>query len=332
MRLEKAHTVSAIAAVDLANELIERDILCLQGLATISDTLAGLYRDHQNGISIIENRVTEADFILLWRAAEAQGNNPSLGIEIGKLVNVNAKGVLANWLSCCETLKESFSVFQQNIRLLNASECWTVDYDAEYVTFTFKFASTLRYPTMAIERSMVAFVAWSEFFSGVKLNIASASFTFAKPGHSDLYEPIFGASINFNSAANCIKLTALQLDVPINGANLYLRDLIAERSVGLDLSMPSSPSIKAEVKNLLGADLKKYSSIDATLGILHMSRTTLYRKLKEEQAIFSELVFKARINRLAKIDQATGDAQEIAEALGFNDVSSYYKFLKRIES
>lgn len=342
MPLAKARTVSAVAAVDLASELIARDLLNLQELGAISDTLATFYYNHQQGLSIIESRVTESDFLSLWQLASSQTQVPSLGFEIGQKVNVDAKGVLANWISCCETLKESFSVFQDNISLLNASECWSVSYEAEYVLFSFEFtslspspstsASHQSYPAMAIERSMVAFLAWGEFFSGRKFSIETASFVFDEPSYRPLYESMFGSKLSFSSNKNCIKLTARQLDVPINSANLYLRDLIAERSQGLDLDVLASTSVKAKVKYLLKSDLLKYSSIDALLAVLPMSRTTLYRKLKEEQAVFSELVLKERLSRLAMIESSTASREELAETLGFNDVSSYYKFIKRMES
>jgi len=58
----------------------------------------------------------------------------------------------------------------------------------------------------------------------------------------------------------------------------------------------------------------------------------LYRKLKEEQAVFSELVLKERLSRLAMMESSTASGEELAETLGFNDVSSYYKFIKRMES
>jgi AraC-like DNA-binding protein len=329
MHLNKKHTVSAIAAVDLANELIERDFVCLVGLSEISNSLITFYKNHQQGVSITENRVTEDIFLSLWKVASKQSRIPSLGIDIGKKVNINAKGILSNWLSCCETLKQALSVFQNNICLLNQSECWSVSYKEKYVKLTFEFSSEFCYPTMAIERSMVGLLTWAEFFSARKLNIKSASFIFDKPSYSRLYEAIFGPNISFNSDENCIELLTTELDLPLNGSNLYLRDLIAERSETINVDITSAFITKTKVQHLLRSDLIKYSKLEALLNSLHMSRTTLYRKLKEDKSVFSELVLKERINRLARINQSENDSEKIAEVLGFKDVSSYYKFLKR---
>jgi len=332
LSISQAHTVSAIAAVDLANELITRGFIAREDLAEISNTLNTLYESRLRGLAITEKRVAECDFLSLWRVASEQSKLPSLGIEIGQTVNINAKGLLANWLSCCETLNQAFSVFQKNIPLLNQAECWSVSYQANDVKLSFAFSSDFVYPNMAIERSMVALLSWAEHFCEHKIDVQSASFTFDKPDYDDLFEPIFGANIRFNSDTNCIVLKTAQLDTPINGANAYLRNLIAKRSEALTLDMSPPLSTRAKVQQLLTLDLVKYSKLETLLSTLHMSRTTLYRKLKHDKSVFSELVLAERIKRLASIKQQNTDSETIAEALGFNDVSSYYKFIKRTTS
>jgi len=325
-------TVSAIAAVDLANELVERGFIDRLELSEISSVLAELYQCHQQGLSITEKRVAEYDFLSLWSVADKQTSLPSLGLEIGQTVNVNAKGMLANWISCCDTLNQGFSIFQKNIRLLNQAEYWSTAYQGEHVKLTFEFRSEFDYPTMAVERSMVALLSWADYFSAQKLDVQAASFTFDKPNHSVLYNAIFGSSIRFNSAENSVELLTSQLNTPLNSANPYLRNLIEERSEKIDLDLSPSHNIKTKVENLLRSDLIKYCNLEATLNTLHMSRTTLYRKLKEERSIFSELVLTERKSLLARIDPPNTDSEELAEVLGFKDVSSYYKFLKRTKS
>lgn len=330
MHLEETHTVSAIAVVDLANELIKRDLLSLRGLSNISSTAMVLYQSHQQGLSITEKRLPEVDFLSLWNVANKQLHLPYLGIDIGKTVNVNAKGILANWLSCCETLSQAFSIFQENIRLLNQSECWSVREHAGTTKFTFKFSSMHRYPTMAIERSMVALLAWSNYFSSTKLNIISAAFAFDEPSYSNLYNDIFGSNIEFDSNENYIEVLTEQLETPISGANDYLRDLLEKQAGNIDLRSSQKHPTKTKIQALLTLDLAKYSKLDAVVEALHMSRTSLYRKLKDEQSAFSELVFLERVNHLGKIDRVGTHSAVITESLGFKDVSSYYKFIKKM--
>ncbi len=125
MHFSKSQTVSAIAAVDLADELISREMMDKATLSSISMTLDNVYKAHHKEQSVIELRVPETDLLSLWEVARSYKTRPSLGIDIGQSVNVNAKGLLANWLSCCDTLKQAFTIFHENIALLNEAECWS---------------------------------------------------------------------------------------------------------------------------------------------------------------------------------------------------------------
>jgi len=62
LSISQAHTVSAIAAVDLANELITRGFIAREDLAEISNTLNTLYESRLRGLAITEKRVAECDF------------------------------------------------------------------------------------------------------------------------------------------------------------------------------------------------------------------------------------------------------------------------------
>ena len=70
------------------------------------------------------------------------------------------------------------------------------------------------------------------------------------------------------------------------------------------------------------------SNIESALGSLHMSRATLYRKLKDEGTTFSQLVKQSRLDKLRDLKEVKLSSETRAEQLGFSDVSSYYRFIK----
>jgi AraC-like DNA-binding protein len=61
-----------------------------------------------------------------------------------------------------------------------------------------------------------------------------------------------------------------------------------------------------------------------------MSRATLYRKLKEEKTTFSGIVKQVRMDKLLVLYTQQASSEKIAEALGFSDVSSFYRFRKQL--
>tara|TARA_R110002167_G_scaffold299628_1_gene504032 strand:+ start:435 stop:1451 length:1017 start_codon:yes stop_codon:yes gene_type:complete len=332
MQLTKSQTVSAIAAVDLADELISREMLDKESLPSISATLDRVYQAHHKGESVIELRVPETDLLSLWEIATSYKTRPSLGLDIGQSVNVNAKGLLANWLSCCDNLKQAFTIFHENIALLNEAESWTYKEEAQRVKLSFSFNSKYTYPVMAIERSMVALVAWAEHFSSTKLNIYSAKFTFDEPGYSARFDAIFGSNIQFNADENAIELLESELNKTIKSSNPYLRELIAERSGSIPFEAKPVTETQTKVQSLLKTDIMTYCHLDAQLRMLHMSKATLYRKLREEGTNFSALVLQERKKILSKLQKVHThySNEQSSEALGFKDVSSFYKFLKKV--
>lgn len=331
MRAMKKSTVSAIAAVDLADELIARKIIQQETLKLISGDLEQMYAEHHSGKTIIERRLLETDLLSLWEIANSCKTKPTLGVDIGQSVNVNAKGLLANWLSCCDTLRQALDIFHDNIALLNESESWLIKQESQYIKLSFKFSSNYSYPVMAIERSMIAMVAWAEYFTSEKLHVQQAQFSFDKPGYCHRYRDIFGTNLTFNAQENALVLLASELDKSIQSSNPYLRKLISERSEKIPYIDEQSVTIQAKVECLLKTDLVTYCHLEEVLPMLHMSKATLYRKLKEEGTSFSNLVLKQRMVILTKLQKVHTHYtnEHSSEALGFKDVSSFYKFLKK---
>jgi len=333
-----SHTVSAIAVLDLAQELIARDLLKVNELGKISKELMQFHQlilakpdvnAEPVNQKLAEARLPESDLVSLWTLAERRSTSTSLGFEIGATVTPEARGILAHWLSHCESLKDVFSVFSENVALLNRAENWSLSESDQQLHLSFRHQSSLAYPQIALERSLVAFVAWTSYFTQRALPVTQACFAFAEPTHSEEYRHYFGENLVFNADQNIISLDAAVLSWPINGANNYVRSLLAERSALLQSSLLSENLFQSRVIALLEKDLPHFCRLNNTLDALHVSRAGLYRKLKAEGVGFSDLVKAARLNCLERLRQRHDRAEVVAQQLGFGDVSSYYRFLKR---
>ena len=319
-------TVSAIAVVDLANEMIIRNLIDQADLKALSVDAFNEYHLFKSNESIVEHRLAESDLVSLWRLVDTQSD---FSFRVGSTVNQQAKGILANWISYSDTLAQAFDIFTQNVELLNYAEHWQVTEGDTYVELEFKHQSALVYVSAAIERSMVAVIAWGNSFVQNPLEIYSASFTFPQPDHESEYVTLFGEQVEFNSNVNRIVLLKSQFHQKLDSANPYLRDVLKERSISIQRSMDSIISAAASVTELLIKDLAHYSAIENTLSELHMSRATLYRKLKEENTTFSGIVKQVRMDKLLVLNTQQANSEKIAEALGFSDVSSFYRFRKQ---
>lgn len=322
-------SVSAIAAVDLANELIDRNLLDMEDLTALSPALGGCYERVKAGENVTEERLSEADLVTLWTLADQRKRKSSLGFEIGAKVNNQARGLLAHWIACCDNLGEILSVFTKNVGLLNSAECWTSRIEGDHCVLDFSHVSDLHYPQIAVERSMVAFLAWGEYFCGQPLVLEAAYFTFERPEHSSMYASVFGKNVHFSATRNRLCLERKILDRPVQSANPYIRELLAKRSSGVTISGRDTLSSTAQVQALLLQDLSKFSRLENILEHLNMSRAKLYRKLKAEGSQYSVLLQVARLTQLEGLENTGLSSEDRAQLMGFSDVSSYYRFLKR---
>lgn len=329
-------TVSAIAVIDLANELIDRECIKENVREILGEDFLNCYHAWLNNETIHEKRLPEQLLIRLWREARnstkgesidsKSTNLDSIGLKIGKKVNHSAKGLLANWVLQCDTLEESFDTFHQNIHLLNPSEKWTKVEEGEYVKLVFHFEQD--YPDIAVDRSLATIVSWSTALSGHSIQPIKAKFQRQSPTNIEDFHGVFGANLAFNQEENCLIFSKKTFKQANKSNNPYLKALLKDKASELNLVLNKEQSVKAAVEKLLYLDLAKFCQIDHTIKALHQSRSTLYRKLKAEETSFTDLVKAARMTRSKWMEEKKLPISEIADELGFQDVSSFYRFRK----
>ena len=323
-----AQTVSAVAVLDLANELLQHSCLNRDDLEGLGAEFNALYLAWKKQSPIQEARLPERLLIDLWDKASESNNVPDLGLRIGSKVNDQAKGVLANWLCHCNTVSEAFDVFGKNIHLLNPSERWERSDCQGGIQLRIYFGSS-KYPAVAVDRSMAAAVSWSSALTNTEVKPIAASFTRLRPTSIDAYVDIFGTNVEFEAMANTIVFPKAVFDRPITTANPYLKALLEKQALALGSLLDAESSTSGKVNALLNKDLPRFCQIEAVCDALHLSRSTLYRKLKNEGENHTDLVKKARIDKLKSMSGRLISHDEVAEALGFNDVGSFYRFRKQ---
>jgi AraC-like DNA-binding protein len=329
------NSISAIAVLDLARELAQLNILDSQSLLNLEKDFESHVVSHSNRADMtmsLERRMPEDVLVSLWRLAAANLEYPEVGILIGSKVNNEAKGVLANWISQCETLEQAFAVFKDNIVLLNASENWTLERREESIKLNFNFSSQYEYPIAAIERSMSALVMWASDLCGGSIMIESASFRHTAPEYRSQYTSVFGSTVNFSADENSLTLKATVFDKRIKNANPYLQQVIATRAQRL-LESPSvvndNLDTSKRVRELLYSDLVQFNSVESVCLKMHLSRASLYRKLKIEGATFREILETVQIEKYQQGLEEGLTVNDLCDVLGFSDPSTFYKAKKR---
>jgi len=324
-------TVSAIAVIDLANELLERKCIGPDDIADLGHQFGTLYQMWRCKESVQEKRLPEHLLINLWQ--KVADVDDSIGIQIGSKVNLKAKGLLANWLSQSETLAEAFVIFSENIELLNPSECWTSSVEeGTKAKLSIRFLSP-EYPDVAIDRSMAAMIAWSRSLCGSQISPARISLTRPAPTLNEDFANLTTGEIAYQQQENAAWFSLEDFNRPVTGANQYLKNLLEKQAMTHKKQVGKTEvnSTTRTIKTMLSHDLARFCQLTNTTNYLHLSRSNLYRKLKKEGTSFTELVKEERLCRLSPSTLAELSTLEITEALGFRDIGSYYRFRKQVE-
>lgn len=321
--------VSAVAVLDL------HDLLLAMGVATPAQMhAAGLNRDalidsSSTALPMQEQRLDESFLLALWRLAASNPQVPHIGLVVGQTFNPATRGMLASWLFQCTQAGEALDVFQKHIALMNPSESWAVSVTEDNLSLELAFAPNKHYPQAAIERSMSALLRWSQELTGEPVVPNACEFAFAQPAYHDLYVEIFGTNLRFDGERNCLHLPRAFLRRPIHSANSYLKQVIEERALRTFQQLQVKGELLGRVRQLIQENLQSGVSIEQACQALHVSRPTLYRRLKQEGTSFTELVTSVRKDLAYKQIRQGLAVAAVSEGLGFKDVSTFHRAFKR---
>ncbi len=193
--------------------------------------------------------------------------------------------MLASWLFHCDDLGEALRVFQRHIALMNPSESWMLDVDGDSLSLTISFAPGKAYPRAAVERSMTALTTWARELTGVPLVPTACEFAFSRPPYLASYTGIFGPNMGFDCDRNCIRLPQEILRRPIRSANSYLKQILEERARQALEKLEGESELIDKVRQRILSNLHLGLSIEEVCNALHVSRPTLYRRLKREGTV-----------------------------------------------
>lgn len=326
--MNQAH-ISAISVVHLATALKRHDAIVQSAIADISSELAEQVRileQHGDLSGLFETRYPESWMIRLWTLATENTRNIDIGLQVGRALSPDTHGMLAHWMQHCDTLHDALTVYLEKTALFSSSENWQATWSDSDVKLILTYPNGRRHPACMIERNIVSVKTMGEYLSGGCISLQNVEFSFSRPPHAKQLEAFLDCPVQYGCNDNSILLSRSILDKPLPRRNHYLRELIQGRAEQLGL-ISDTRSVTEKVRGIITEHLPHASHIDFVTNRLHMSRTTLYRKLRNENTSFRNLLEQER-RRIAE-NNVNLSASEMFERLGFRDISAYYKANKR---
>ncbi len=178
---------------------------------------------------------------------------------------------------------------------------------------------------------------WSRFICGARRNFPHAVFaleahvTHAPPPYAAEYERVWRVPVTFSAKSNAIRFNPVWPTLPVEPESRYVFGVLIEHAEELLNELQSSKTLRGRLEKellpLLHTDDVGMEKMAAKLG---MSRQTMFRKLKAEEATFEKILDDLR--RRMSMHYLTGrkvSVNETAYLVGFSDPAAFSRAFKR---
>ncbi|MEH6560826.1 MAG: AraC family transcriptional regulator [Marinobacter sp.] len=321
---KKTPFVAASSTLALVHYLHHQGVLDRQRV----EQLTGL------DISTLEDpdrRVPAHAHYQLWDHAEKVTGDPAVGLNAGQVIDPDRMGLVGHVFFNCDTLGEAVTQYVRLHSLINESVSLSFEQIGEHAILTWQADSPQHYCRQDMDRTLAAALCRTRHFiySGIHAEWAEVAHT--RPDYADKYEKLLGGPVTFGAPATRLAFNIRHMSHPIPHRNPYVYSAVLKQVNGLLARIQTRRSFGRKIRRLISRQMST-DKIDAdTLAKqCHMSRQTLYRRLKKEGLGFHELVEQVRKDKamryVASDHYALG---EIAFLLGFSELSAFSRAFKR---
>ena len=316
-------TVSASSARSLANFLVKKGY----SKQTLEDE-TGLKFDE---LDQPDFRISLSAFHMLWDIAERLTKDRAIGLHLGAKSNPDEMGVVGHIFFNNATLGQALQQFERLYKLVNAGMRVEFKVDDNFAHLNYICENPDDYSRQNMDRTMAVSITRARSFIQSQPKVEYVGFAHSEPEYVEEYDRLFQCPVKFDQDYCSIVFKKQFLDFELPKRNPYLHKVLTRHVETLLNKIRPKKSISDQVKQIVSKQLAK-DAVDAEniASKLHMSRHTLYRKLKIEGHSFQELVESVRKEKAIRyIKEKRYSLSEIAFLLGFSELSAFSRAFKR---
>ena len=162
-----------------------------------------------------------------------------------------------------------------------------------------------------------------------RIALAQARFPFAAPPHAAAYPLMFPAPLRFGAARAEIRFDAGYLALPLRRDEPALRHMLQRALPLLVLQYRRDRLLVEQVRRALVTHPAQAHSADGLSDLLHLSKRTLHRQLKEEGASLQQLKDEVRCERASELLlRSAKPLKQVAAMAGFRNEKSFARAFK----
>lgn len=266
------------------------------------------------------------------RAALELSGDAALGLHLGESAPLAAFNVVGPLTAHCRTLRECIEVALRYYPLVADVAAPELEEDGGSVRITYHYVKSEPVVNrLRAEFGLTRFLGIGKIFAGADAQPQEVWFDHPNPGYSEEHARIFNCPVRFDMHVSAIVFPRELLDRAQHHANPVLyRALLGEADRQLELLSELPPMASRALAVIVAWQLPGRPEMSDVARDLGMSARSLRRRLDEEKASFAELSERGSMTRARRLlDDATQTIQQVADALGFAEVSSFHRAFKR---
>jgi AraC-like DNA-binding protein len=287
---------------------------------------------NREDVADLDARIPISKLKTVWDIAKDYTGLPEIGLHVGADIDPSRFSVVAQASFQCETMRDVLQVYARFFSIVNESARLNLIEEGEWATLEFTSLSPEWYSISEMERMVITALARCDYLTGRKLRTKCFNFQHAEPSYVDAYKNVCKGELKFSQEQTGIVFKKTALDLPVKHGNPYLLSVLTSYAEKLLNKVSSSSDIKSKVKSFIRNHLADDAELDVERAAkaLHMSRHTLYRKLKKEDVSFQSLVEDVRQKEAERyLRENEVSVSEVAFLLGFSELSAFSRAFKR---
>lgn len=272
----------------------------------------------------------------LWRAAARLTQDTGFGLKAGALVGPASFNVVGFIVQSAATLRQALTVVQKYQTLISdggrfqllagPQTSWLVYHPRQ---------GDLAFSPHQIEAVLAAVVSASRWITPQPLKPTLVRFSHEAVGPLAGYREVFGCPTEFNQAYSGLLIDNAVLDVPLPQANAQLARLHEQYAADQLQVLAQQQGLDETVRNWLRTQMKAHPgppvpSRTEAAAAFGLHERTLARRLQACGTHFADLLDEVRRDlALQQVGDTELPLREVAHALGFADISPFYRAFER---
>ncbi|MEX2474667.1 AraC family transcriptional regulator [Marinobacter sp.] len=267
----------------------------------------------------------------LWEYAEQMTGDPAVGLHAGQVVDPERMGLVGHVFFNCDTLGEAVTQYVRLHRLINESVTLSFEQAGDLAILTWQPDTPGHYCRQDMDRTLAAALSRTRHFIHPGITAEWAEIAHPRPAYAAEYSALVGGPVTFDGSATRLAFHSRHLSHPIPHRNPYVYSAVLKQVNTVLAKLQTRRTFGRKIRKLISRQMAtERIDADTLARQCHMSRQTLYRRLKKEGLSFHDLVEQVRKDKALRYVAADHYALgEIAFLLGFSELSAFSRAFKR---